>query len=192
MTDQELIEGLIRKERSAIHYLVNKYQRQVIKTAHYFLQDMQEAEDLSQEVFIDIIDAVPKFRKSASVSTWIYRITVNRSLNQVKKLKKRNILQNFGLAFRISGHDRSEKMEHPAGLSSPIEEKEDQKIMTNAIRQLSENQRIAFVLSKYDELSYQEIAEVMNLSISSVESLIHRARMNLQRTLIRHFPEYKK
>jgi RNA polymerase sigma-70 factor, ECF subfamily len=192
MTDQELIEGLTRKERAAIHFLVNKYQRQVIKTAHYFLQNMEEAEDLSQEIFIDILNAAPGFRKSASVSTWIYRITVNKSLNQVKKIKRRNFIQRMSNILKYDAEEKIDRTEPSSGSETPIEQKEDHRILENAIGQLSDNQRIAFILSKYDDLSYQEIADIMNLSISSVESLLHRAKINLQKKLIQHFPEYKK
>ena len=100
MTDRELIEGIIRRDRNAVQFLVTRYQRQVIKTAHYFLQDIQEAEDLSQEIFIEILDSAKHFRGSAKVSTWIYRITVNRSLNQVKKMNRKKIFSSIGSLFR--------------------------------------------------------------------------------------------
>jgi RNA polymerase sigma factor (sigma-70 family) len=192
MTDQELIDGLSRKNRAAIHFLVNKYQRQVIKTAHYFLQDMEEAEDLSQEIFIIILDSVNRFRKSASLSTWIYRITVNRSLNQLKKLNRKNFIRNIGNIFMNNPGNTGEKMDLSGETVHEVERKENQQLLANAIGRLPDNQRIAFVLSKYDELTYQEIADIMNLSLSSVESLIHRAKMNLQKKLVQYFPEFKK
>jgi RNA polymerase sigma factor (sigma-70 family) len=192
MTDQELIEGIIRKDREAIHFLVNTYQRQVIKTAHYFLQDMQEAEDLSQEILIEILSSAHRFRQSAKFSTWIYRITVNRSLNQVKKMNRKKIVFRIGNLLRNDGSNPGEFEGSVQGTGSRLEEKETGRILTEAVGRLPENQRIAFVLCKYNELSYQEVSEVMNVSVSSVESLIHRAKMNLQKNLVRHFPEYKK
>jgi RNA polymerase sigma factor (sigma-70 family) len=192
MTDQELIEGIIRKEREAIQFLVNKYQRQVIKTAQYFLQDMQEAEDLSQEIFIEILNSAHRFRRSAKFSTWIYRITVNRSLNQVKKMNRKKIVSRIGNFIRGDGSHTSAYEVPAPGEGDRLEEKEAGRILSEAVGRLPENQRIAFLLSKYNELSYQEISEVMNVTLSSVESLIHRAKMNLQKNLIRHFPEYKK
>ena len=191
MTDQELIEGLIRKERNAIQYLVNHYQGQMIKTAYYFLHDMQEAEDLSQEILIDVLDALPHFKKSATLSTWIYRITVNKSLNHIKRLKRMNFIHNltnlFGKEDPVVTVDNIMNRD-----TASYEKKENQRLLENAISQLPDNQRIAFILSKYDALPYKEIAEIMHVSISAVESLLHRAKMNLQKNLTDHFPEYQK
>jgi len=192
MTDQELIEGIIRRDRSAVQFLVDQYQKQVIRTAHYFLQDMQEAEDLSQEIFIEVLGSARHFRGSARFSTWIYRITVNKSLNQVKKMNRNRIFSSLGNFFRTDTSHQT-VMSGPVTPGKPVlEQKEAQRILANAVSMLPDNQRIAFVLSKYDDLSYREISEVMNVSISSVESLIHRAKMTLQKKLVRYFPEYNK
>ncbi|MEI8005535.1 MAG: RNA polymerase sigma factor [Bacteroidota bacterium] len=191
MTDTELIRGILGSDREAFQYLVDKFQKQVVKTAFYFTGNMEDAEDLSQEIFLEIIDSAASFRHSAALSTWIYRITVNRSLNQVKRNKRMEIFQRMGHLF--TGGDGVKE----AGINAviqdvPHEQKEKQMLLRHAVGTLPENQRIAFVLSKYEELSYKEISEVMNLSLSSVESLIHRAKLNLQKKLLVHFPEYQK
>jgi RNA polymerase sigma-70 factor (ECF subfamily) len=191
MSDTELIQGILKRDRNTFQYLVNKYQKQVVKTAYYFTGNMEDAEDLSQEIFLEIIDSAGSFRHSAAVSTWIYRITVNRSLNLVKKNKRREIFQRFENFFRERNDKNNAAME-PSGHDRLAEDKEQRRLLNFAISSLPENQRIAFVLCKYEELSYREICEVMNLSLSSVESLIHRAKLNLQGKLSAHFPELKK
>jgi RNA polymerase sigma-70 factor (ECF subfamily) len=192
MTDQELIEGLIKHDRTAIHTLVDKYRQKVIKTAYFFLQNMEDAEELSQDIFIDILDSSRHFRNAASLSTWIYRITVNRSLNLVKKNKRKKIFHSLEDYFRKKTDDGDPPPNEPSVASSPFEEKERRDLLSKAIQSLPENQNIAFILSKYEELSYKEIAEIMNMSLSSIESLIHRAKLNLQKRLATHFSEYKK
>jgi len=192
MTDQELIEGLITHDRTAIHTLVDKYQKKVIKTAYYFLQNMEDAEDLSQDIFIDILDSSQRFRKTSTLSTWIYRITVNKSLNLVKKNRRKKIFHSLDDYFNKKSNDIVPTDNEPVITTSPFEENERREILNNAIQSLPENQKIAFILCKYEELSYKEIAEIMNMSLSSVESLIHRAKLNLQKRLATHFSEYIK
>jgi len=192
MTDQELIEGLITHNRTAINTLVNTYQKKVIKTAFYFLQNMEDAEELSQDIFIDILDSSRRFRKAASLSTWIYRITVNRSLNLVKKNRRNKVFHSLEDFFANKTNKTDPSDSEPLETKSALEENERREILNKAIQSLPENQKIAFILSKYEELSYKEIAEIMNLSLSSVESVIHRAKLNLQKRLSAHFSEYVK
>ena len=91
MTELELIKGVIARDREAISCLVETYQKRVIKTAYYFLGNMEDAEDVAQDVFIEILNSIGNFRQSSALSTWIYRITVNRSLNVVKKKQTKTI-----------------------------------------------------------------------------------------------------
>jgi RNA polymerase sigma-70 factor (ECF subfamily) len=192
MTDQELIEGLAQQDRTALHTLVSKYQRKVIKTAFYFLQNMEDAEELSQDIFLDVIDSSGRFRKDAALSTWIYRITVNRSLNLLKKNRRKRIFHSLEDFFVKKTNDIDPTNYVTVETTSPMEENERREILNKAIQSLPENQKIAFILCKYEELSYKEIAEIMNISLSSIESLIHRAKLNLQKRLATHFYEYIK
>jgi RNA polymerase sigma factor (sigma-70 family) len=192
MTDQELIKGILCHERKAFDFLVGRYQKQVIKTACYFVGDLAEAEDLSQEIFMDIIDSIGKFRGGASLSTWIYRITVNRSLNMLKRNKRRDFFTRLESVARGAGISSVWQQQEPGVNQVPMEEKETQALLYLAISRLSKNQRIAFTLHKLEELPYRDVAEVMEVSLASVESLIHRARMNLQKDLVSHFSEYAK
>jgi len=190
MTEQRLIEGLIIQNKDAIEYLVNNYQKNVIKTAYYFVANMEDAEDLSQEVFLEILKSIGRYKQNSSLFTWIYRITVNKSLDHLRRQKRRDALHQIGTFIKVSNDGTNRNDTEPAVMDNRNDDKEKRKILDNAVNSLPENQKIAFILNKYDELSYKEIAEIMNLSLSSVESLIHRAKMNLQKKLVNHFSEY--
>ncbi len=190
MNEQELIDGLIIQNRESIQYLVNNYQKNVIKTAYYFVANMEDAEDLSQEVFLEILKSIGRYKKKSSLNTWIYRITVNKSLDHLRKQKRRDVLHQLGTFIQISHDGPNSYVNEPVTVDTGNDEKEKRKILDNAVNSLHENQKIAFILNKYDELPYKEIAEIMNLSLSSVESLIHRAKMNLQKKLVNYFSEY--
>jgi RNA polymerase sigma-70 factor (ECF subfamily) len=192
MTDPELIEGILRRDRNAFQYLVNRYQKQVIKTACYFVGNMEDAEDLSQEIFLDIIQSMNSFKRSSSLSTWIYRITVNKSLNMVKKQQRKGIMVRFESIFRNTAEQGFARDAEPSAPPSDFECREKREMLHAAIRRLPENQRIAFVLSKFDDQSYQQIADIMKTGLPAVESLIHRAKVNLQKYLAHQFSEYQK
>jgi RNA polymerase sigma-70 factor (ECF subfamily) len=193
MTEPELIEGILRRDRNAFQYLVTKYQKQVIKTACYFVGNMEDAEDLAQEIFLDIIHSMNSFKRSSSLSTWIYRITVNRSLNMVKKKQRHGIMIRLESLFRNQGGDGHTCIPpEPADCPGEFENNEKRELLHAAIARLPENQRIAFVLCKFDEQSYKQIAEIMKIGVPAVESLNYRAKLNMQRYLVHQFSEYKK
>jgi RNA polymerase sigma-70 factor (ECF subfamily) len=192
MTEQALIDGLINQNKEAILYLVNNHQNNIIKTAYYFVSNMQDAEDLSQDVLLEILRSVGRYKKDSSLNTWIYRITVNKSLDHLRKQKRRNIFQTLGSFFLNDAQGKITGNHEPSKTDRTNEDRENRKMLDNAVNSLPENQRIAFILSKYDDLAYKEISEIMNLSLPSVESLIHRAKKNLQNKLANYFSEYAK
>jgi RNA polymerase sigma-70 factor (ECF subfamily) len=151
---------------------------------------MEDAEDLSQEVFLEILKSISRYKKNASLYTWIYRITVNKSLDHLRRQKKRNIFQTVGSFVRVSSDGIKRDDNKLAAMDTRHEDNENRKILDNAVNSLPENQKIAFILNKYEEMTYKEIAEIMDLSLSSVESLIHRAKLNLQKKLLNYFSEY--
>lgn len=182
MTDRELISKVVTQDREAIRQLVDRFQRNVIKTAYHLLGNMEDAEDLSQEIFIEIIRALPSFRHQSSLATWIYRITVNRAINQLKRNKRKEWFMQFSLRT-LRPEDEPALHTGFNTTEAEIERNEMNKILYHALSGLPKNQNIAFVLSKFEEKSYAEIAEIMQISLSAVESLIHRAKLNLQQTI---------
>jgi RNA polymerase sigma-70 factor (ECF subfamily) len=192
MTEKELIRGVTSRERPAVAELVDTYRHRVIKTAYYFLGNMQDAEDLAQDVFLEVLASLNRFRQNAALSTWIYRITVNRSLNALKKKKRMQLVLRAGGLFGLGREDRDLVSQDDSNEENSLENRERRQLLEETVGSLPENQRTAFILCKYEELSYKEISEVMGVSVSSVESLMHRARLNLQKNLSGYFSEYNK
>ena len=192
MTEPELVEGLINQDKRAIQYLVDHHQKDVIKTAYYFVAIMEDAEDLSQEVFLEVFRSIGRYKKNASLSTWIYRITVNKSLDHLRKQKRRNIFNQMKSYIKGSNDETIAIGMEPPTFDTWNEDNEKRQILDMAVNSLPENQKIAFILSKYEEMAYKDIAEIMNLSVSSVESLLHRAKLTLQKKLVNYFSEYAK
>ena len=151
---------------------------------------MEDAEDISQEVFLEVFRSISRYKKNASLSTWIYRITVNKSLDHLRRQKRRNIFNQVKSFIQVS-HDGTNVIskEQPT-LDTRNEDNEKRQILDMAVNSLPENQKIAFILNKYEEMAYKDIAEIMDLSVSSVESLLHRAKLNLQKKLVNYFSDY--
>jgi len=190
MTDKELISGIINRDHTTIQYLVSTYHKKVIKTAYYFLHDMNDAEDLAQDVCIEILESAAHFKGNSSLNTWIYRIAVNKSLNFIRKNKRKQLFSQLESIFRKTDETTSLENIEPAIVDTQVDDAERRMILEKTISSLPENQRTAFILSKYDDMAYKEIAEIMNVSLASVEQLLHRAKMNLQKKLVVHFSEY--
>ena len=163
--------------------IVNSNKSRVFNTAISFLQNREDAEDITQDVFIEVYHSLEKFKQQSSISTWIYRITVNKSLDF---LRKKNRRKEYGfirnLFYKESGEINLDKghFDHPGVL---LEKKENARILFAAIELLSENQKTAFILFHVEELSQKEIAEVMGTSPKAVESLIQRAKATLREKL---------
>jgi RNA polymerase sigma-70 factor (ECF subfamily) len=189
-TDHELIEKIAAKDHDAFKTLVDRHQALVVDTCYGLLGNREDAEDVAQEVFFRVYRSASKFRQEAKVSTWLYRIAVNRSLNFIRDSRWSRRLKNLGA---LLGDEAKQVTNIPAPDSSrpdiALEEKERNEKLHKAIDSLPQKQRAAFVLHKYEGLPYQEIAEIMHRSLSSVESLIHRAKVNLQRELIHYLKE---
>jgi len=177
----QLIENLKEGHEPTYRFVVEKYLKNVVNTCFGLVHNRADAEDIAQEVFIEVHRSVHRFRADAKLSSWIYRIAVNKSLNFIRDNKKSRRLS--------SGYDDAQSIRAQAGENDHPEKnllnKERARILHEAVSRLPENQKIAFTLNKYEDLSYAEISEVMEVSLSSVESLIHRAKLNLQKQLIK-------
>ena len=190
MTDQELIEQIQSGSQSAFRHLVDKYQVLVFNTCIGFVGNRQSAEDLSQDVFIEAFRSIGKFRGEAKLSTWLYRISVNKSLNHIRDHKKHNIVRSLERFFYGEKEEKLDVEDNIFGSADmPMEQQQHARELHQAISSLPDNQQIAFNLHKFDDLSYKQIAEIMDLSLSSVESLIHRAKKNLQKKLAAYYKE---
>ena len=186
MDEKFLIEKLKQGDESAFKKIVETWQDMVYNTAIGILQNAEDAEDVAQEVFVQVYESIKGFKAESKLSTWLYRITVSKSLDHLRKKKRK---KRFAYIQSIFGANNEMVVDKP-DFNHPgvtLDNKERATVLFEAIAQLPENQKIAFTLNKLEGLSYQEISEVMNTSISSVESLIHRAKNNLKKLLTKHY-----
>lgn len=182
MTEFELIQGLRNGNETAFKYLVDTYKDRVFNTAIGIVQNAEDAEDVAQEVFIQVFRSIQNFKAESKLSTWIYRITTTRALDLLRSRKSK---KRFGIIQRLFGEGNEPEMEIP-DFNHPgvaLDRKENAARLFKAIGQLPENQKIAFTLHKLEDLSYQEVSEVMGTSVAAVESLLHRAKQNLKKIL---------
>ncbi len=181
MSEEQIIEQILNGNIQFFDNLVEKYQSMVFRTAMGFVHSKEDAEDITQDVFIKAFQSINSFRKQAGFQTWLYRITVNTSLNHLNRNKK-----NFFLQLSESVSEKFTQFK--SGYRNPEQEAiENQKdgIIQDALNSLPEKQKIAFILSKYDELSQKQIAEIINCSEGSVEQYLQRAKLNLQKKISR-------
>jgi RNA polymerase sigma factor (sigma-70 family) len=182
LLETELIERLKAGDEAAFKQLVETHQDKVYNTALGVVQNAQDAEDVAQEVFIQVYRSIHQFKGESKLSTWLYRIATTRALDLLrsKKSKKR-----FGLVQRLFG-ENNEPVQEIADFNHPgikLDQKENAAKLFKAIKQLPENQKAAFVLHKLEDMSYQEVSEVLNTTVPAIESLMHRAKQNLRKIL---------
>ncbi|HET6991681.1 MAG TPA: RNA polymerase sigma factor, partial [Bacteroidia bacterium] len=167
MEESAIINGLKAGEREAFQALFGLYRKQVYNICLGLLQHAHDAEDVAQEVFIEVFKSAEKFRGDAKLSTWLYRIAYNKCLDHLRS-KNRN--KRSGNVVSLDGEAAPQipsgnHFEHP-GVA--LEKKEESKIVFAAITALPENQRVAFTLNKVDGLSYKEIGEVMEMNLPEI------------------------
>jgi RNA polymerase sigma-70 factor, ECF subfamily len=190
MDDLEIVEKLKNGDYDVFPVVVEKYQRLVLNCSFKFLRNKESAEDLTQEVFTEVFESIRSFRGDSRLSTWIYRIAVTKSLNHLKSQKRK---KRFAVFVSLFEADEKEERFSDQASPSPDSELENQdraRILSWAIDKLPANQKIAFTLSKYDELNIEEIALIMKTSGTSVESLIHRAKANLKKRLVSYYSKH--
>ena len=179
---ENFIGRLKTGDTQAYAELVAENQQMILTVCYKFLRDADDAKDTSQEVFIEVFRSIKSFREDAELKTWLYRIAVNRSIDAMRKKKRKHQV----LALRQVFEKVTRRIADPSQLSRPdgtLELAERNADLTRALEKLPKNQQSALVLSKCDGLSNTEIAEILNVSVSSVESLIHRAKRNMHEIL---------
>jgi RNA polymerase sigma-70 factor (ECF subfamily) len=183
--EQGLIHRIVAKDATAFRILVERYQSSVLNVCYRILSDQQDAEDVTQDVFVIVYRKAKSFRGESGLSTWLHRIAVNLSLNRLRKRKWDPL---FGILTPSEAklEEITDMMEAPEQdrPDRQLEASERGRILTEVLNTLPDKQRVAIILHKIEGLSHQEIAEILQISLSSVESLIHRAKRNLQKKLI--------
>lgn len=159
----------------------------VYNLAFKYMLNQQDAEEITQDVFIKVNSKMADFKHEADIKTWIFRITTNTCLDAIKA-KNRNKRR----VYKNSLNTDDVVVANTETPNSILVGKENLSILLNCVSELPDNQKNAFLLSKQDGLSNKEIADILMVSISSIESLIFRAKKNLKVAIENKWPEYRK
>ena len=181
MTDEELVEDVKKGNIDAFEDIVKKYENKVYGIVFHMMKNQNEVEDLAQEVFLKVYKNLDKFKGDSSLYTWIYKITVNLCLDELKKRK--NIIY---LDEKISVEDGEIDKVLPSNERSQEELYEDKELKENlhrCINKLPDKQKMMIVLRDIKGFSYDEIAKITNNKIGTVKSQINRARLKLKELL---------
>jgi RNA polymerase sigma-70 factor, ECF subfamily len=184
MEENELISGIQKGDKDAFKIFINQYSKFVVNVCNKFVNNPDDANDIAQEVFIEVYKTINKFRSESKISTWLYRICTNRSLNFIRNTKKYTSTESYS-------DDSQNYLSQTSGTELNPEEnvlnEEKIRVINNAIDSLPDSQKSAFILCKRENISYAEISEVLDVSVKAVESLIIRAKKNLQKRLIDYY-----
>ena len=185
--EQEFLGRLKAGTPGAFKVLVELYQDTVLNTCYRFTFNREDAEDLAQETFIEIYRSIAAFRGEAKLSTWIYRIAVSKSIDFIRKKKRKKRLTKLKSLAGLEEEGKDLAAPPEGDPAKSLEREERMRILREVIQHLPEKQRIAFTLSKTKGFGNKEISGIMNTTLSSVEALIHRAKTNLKIKLYHYF-----
>ena len=178
---EALINRIKQGDKTAFTAVMELYQDMVYNTAISIVQNAADADDITQDVFVKFYQTMGTFKGACKLSTWLYRITISITVDTERKKKRK---KRFAFAESFFGKEEEQvtavEFNHP-GIA--LEKKESAAALFKAMKQLPENQQIAFMLHKLEGQNYQEIAEIMNTTLTAVESLMVRAKVNLKKYL---------
>jgi RNA polymerase sigma-70 factor (ECF subfamily) len=165
----------------AFEQLVEKYKQPIVSLMFRMLHDLSEAEDLAQTVFVRVHQSASRYEVSAKFSTWIFTIARHVCLNEIRR-RSRHPAESIECSLPDAGEPATRQFEDHKTFTPPeaFLHRELEAKIQEALDQLPEKQRLAVLLCRENDLSYEEIARVLGLSLSATKSLIHRARETLK------------
>jgi len=182
MEDNQIVDRVLGGEIELFSAIVDRYHLKVFNLCLGFVHHQEDAEDITQDVFVGIFTSLASFKGNSQFSTWLYRIAVNTTYSFLRQKRRRETVFFFGL-FGAAEEESRQAIPQNDEPDHKLIKKQTQKYVYQAIDSLPVNQRKAFILSKYDSLPQREIASIMEVSEEAVESLLQRARRNLQKKL---------
>ena len=183
MDDSPLIEGMARGDQTAFREFVERYKKKVYFLALDMVGNPADAEDVSQEVFLKVFRSFATFKKDAKLSSWLYRVTYNASIDHLRR--KETVPEPVGDEFLESrtGEDAGFPTRAGADPAMTAETRLLQARISRALEKVSPQEKAVFLLRHYDDLMLKEIASTLGLSIGSVKSYLFRAVRKLQKEL---------
>ena len=188
--DYQLIQRMQAGDAAAFEALFERYSARVCHQAMHLLDNEAEAEEVMQEVFLALYEKAHTFRGDAAFSTWLYRLTANATLNRLRRRIKRQevSLDDYLPQFQDDGHHRVRPVvDWSQNLESDFAQEEARRLLRVAIEGLRAVDKLVVVLSDLEGLSNQEVADVLELSVSAVKARLHRARLFLRGKLAATF-----
>lgn len=180
--DIRLMLQVRNDEPGAFEQLVENYQHRLVGIMHHLVGNVEEAEDLAQEVFLRVYRSRKKYRPRSKFSTWLFTIANNLALNALRSRQRKPVVPLPANESGPLGARPAEQLvrDPHSGPVRKVEKKELAAVIRQALEGLNERQRMAVVLNKFEDMNYNEIAEVMGLSTKAIKSLLSRARTNLR------------
>lgn len=187
MNDKELIERILNNEEHAFRALIDKYKNLVYRSSFHLVRNQSDAEDICQEVFLEVYRSVQHLRNENDLSGWLFKIAYNKSISLLRKknpakantfISAENSLGDLESNFKYAENNTPAKQ---------LEQEEARKILFSAIDRLPYMQRKVLLMHKFEDYSQQEICAHLDLTRSAVESLIYRAKFALRKTLNTYF-----
>jgi RNA polymerase sigma-70 factor, ECF subfamily len=189
MLDNELLAALKEGRTEAFQQVVESQKHTVLNICFRFVQNREDAEELAQETFVEVYRSVSRFRGDATLTTWIHRIAVSKSLSFIRQQNRQRRGGSQRQRLHVSIDTVNPPSDRQADPHEILERQERQLALERAIDSLPSNQRVALTLSRYDGISHREIAAVLNVSVPAVEALLHRARTTLKKRLCKFYKE---
>jgi len=192
MNDKQLIEKILEQNDQAFCLLVEKYKKLVYAAIFRLVREKADAEDIFQDVFLEVYRSIHFLRNENDLSGWLFKISYNKSISFLRKKNPARANSNFDNEQKFASSTNKYSLIDLQTPAKKMEEQEAEIILYAAIDQLSEMQKKALLMHKFENYSHKEISEIMDLSISSVESLIYRAKVNLKKSLYSYFKKHFK
>lgn len=186
-TTEQLLKAFLDGNESAFKVLVEENEDLIYNVVLSIVKNEADAADVTQDVFVKVFEKATSFRGESQASTWLYRIAVNTALDFNKRKRSHHLL-SFANNLLFKYRRSSVSFNHPGVL---LENKDHAHALFDALDKLPGKQQAAFVLFYMEEKSQREVAEILGLSVSAVESLMSRAKQKLQRTLFNYYNRQK-
>ncbi len=187
-SDQELIAAILAGSEAAFGTLVDRYKDKVFRLLGRYCRDAIECEDLAQDVFLKVFRKLDTFQHESAFFTWLYRIAVNAATDHLSRASRRRLkLVEDDAVLDVCGQAaRDQDQDNPA---APLMRAELAAVTRQIVAKLPEKYRTILILREFEDLSYNEIAEVLQCNLGTVESRLFRARQRFKDALERNHPE---
>ncbi len=179
----DLVNAIKAGDSHALERLFLQLKDSIFNIALHYVHNREDAEEVTQDVFVEVFQSIHSFKGESAVKTWVCRIAINKAINLLKHKGRK---KRFAFITSIFGKETGEVIHHPVDFNHPgveMENKEKASYLFAAIEKLPEKQQTAFVLLKIEGMSQREVAETMQLNEKAVESLFQRAKENLRKSL---------